>query len=99
MSHAVSRTADFAPALVEVEDQGDDCLIVRSPVKLEPCASHLLEYLAQWAESAPDRSFLAEQVAMLQFSLPGILKYAFTVGKERSSRGNQLPVQKLSYSH
>jgi len=53
--------ADFAPPLVTVEDLGGGRLLVRSPVKLEPYSKHLLEYLLQWAERQPDRTFLAER--------------------------------------
>lgn len=81
MSDTAPATADFALPLVEVEDLGDSCLIVRSPVKLEPYANHLLEYLTQWAESAPDRSFLAEREADGNWQK---LSYRETLGRVRS---------------
>jgi len=53
----------FAPPLVEVEDRGGGCLLVRSPIGLEPHARHLLEHLEHWAVEAPGRTFLAERDA------------------------------------
>ena len=53
----------FAPPLVEVEDLGSGCLIVRSPVPLQTYPKHLLEYLAQWASSEPERTFIAARDA------------------------------------
>lgn len=49
----------FAPPRVDVEDLGDGRLILRSPVRLEPYARHLLSYLHGWAERTPSRVFLA----------------------------------------
>lgn len=54
---------NFAPPLVEVEDLGSGCLIVRSPVPLQTYPKHLLEYLAQWASSEPERTFIAARDA------------------------------------
>ncbi len=52
---------DFAPARVEVENLPGGGFILRSPMKLEPYASNLCEYLIDWAETAPERNFLAER--------------------------------------
>ncbi len=64
MSERVLSTLDFAPPLVTVEDLGGGCLIVRSPVRLEPYPQNLLHYLAHWAEIEPERAFLAERDAV-----------------------------------
>ena len=38
-----------------------DSYILRSPMTLDPYASNLCEYLIDWAEKTPERTFLAER--------------------------------------
>lgn len=61
MSNTAPSAPDFAPPLVEVEHLPGGCLLVRSPVDLQHYPDHLLEYLLQWAQREPDRTFLAER--------------------------------------
>ena len=61
MSDAPRASLEFAPARVEVEALSGGGFILRSPVKLEPYASNLCEYLTDWAEKTPERTFLAER--------------------------------------
>jgi feruloyl-CoA synthase len=63
-----ARMAPLRPVLLgvpqpEVERRADGCLYIRSRTPLPPCDRHLLEPLAQWAEKAPDRVFLAQRDA------------------------------------
>src|SRR5207253_725400 len=55
--------SDFAPKAVEVSYREDGCLILRSPIALTECRAHLCEYLRDWAEEAPARTYLAERDA------------------------------------
>ncbi|HLF31053.1 MAG TPA: AMP-binding protein, partial [Xanthomonadales bacterium] len=101
MSDTAQGMADFAPPLVEVEDLGDGCLIVRSPVQLEPYANNLLEYLTHWAEREPDRSFLAERDALgnwQKLSYRETLKRVRSIAQALLDRGlnAQRPVMILS---
>jgi len=58
------RTApEFAPAQVDIEHVPGGGLILRSPMPLEPYAANLCSYLLEWAEQAPDRTFIAERTA------------------------------------
>ncbi|MHA1108313.1 MAG: feruloyl-CoA synthase, partial [Alphaproteobacteria bacterium] len=52
---------NFAPALVEREDLPGGAFVLRSPMKLKPCAATLCEHLKRWAGKAPDRPFLAQR--------------------------------------
>ena len=52
---------NFAPALVEREDLPGGAFVLRSPMKLKPCAATLCEHLKHWAGKAPDRTFLAQR--------------------------------------
>ncbi len=61
MSDATRAILEFAPARVEVENLPGGGCILRSPVKLEPYAPNICEYLTDWAEKTPDRTFLAER--------------------------------------
>ena len=54
-------TPKFAPAEVDVECLHGGGFVLRSPVKLESCAANLCWYLVDWAEKAPERTFLAER--------------------------------------
>lgn len=56
-------TLDMAPARVTVETLPGGGFILRSPMDLAPYPANLCEYLIDWAERAPERSFLAERDA------------------------------------
>jgi feruloyl-CoA synthase len=51
----------LAPAKVEVEKRADGSLLLRSPQKLAPYARCVTEWLVQWSDRAPERTFLAER--------------------------------------
>ena len=67
MGETLNATVDvdsgFAPKAVEVSYREDGCLILRSPIALTECRAHLCEYLRDWAEEAPARTYLAERDA------------------------------------
>src|SRR5258708_22902688 len=50
----------LAPATVQVERR-DGNIYLRSPQKLAPCARCVTEWLVQWSDKAPERTFLAER--------------------------------------
>src|SRR5437762_10725513 len=50
----------FAPATVQVERK-NDTIYLRSPQKLAPYARCVTEWLVQWSDKAPERTFLAER--------------------------------------
>jgi len=50
----------FAPATVQV-DRKDGNLYLRSPQKLAPYARCVTEWLVQWSDKEPNRTFLAER--------------------------------------
>ena len=54
-------TPDFAPARVDVEQLPGGGFVLRSPLKLESYAANICSYLVDWAEQAPERTFLAER--------------------------------------
>ncbi len=54
-------TPEFAPARVDVEQLQGGGLVLRSPLKLESYAANICSYLVDWAEQAPERTFLAER--------------------------------------
>jgi len=56
-------TPDFAPAAVDVENLKDGGFILRSPLPLKPYVPNICSYLIEWAENAPQRTFLAERTA------------------------------------
>ncbi|MBS0612044.1 MAG: feruloyl-CoA synthase [Proteobacteria bacterium] len=51
----------FAKAQVICERRPDGTVLLRSPVELAPYPPSLSHYLAQWAQAAPARLFLAER--------------------------------------
>ncbi len=51
----------YAPAEVRVEKRADGATILRSPQPLEPYARAVGDWLVQWRERAPERTFLAER--------------------------------------
>jgi feruloyl-CoA synthase len=50
----------LAPAKVEVERRGAN-IYLRSPQKLAPYSRCVTEWLSQWSDKAPERTFLAER--------------------------------------
>src|ERR1700741_2056700 len=50
----------LAPATVDVERR-DGNIYLRSPQKLAPYARCVTEWLVQWSDKAPERTFLAER--------------------------------------
>ena len=54
-------TPEFAPARVDVEQLQGGGFVLRSPLKLESYAANICSYLVDWAEQAPERTFLAER--------------------------------------
>src|SRR5262245_5177414 len=50
----------FAPAAVDVDKRADGATLLRSPQKLAPHARCVTEWLVQWSDKAPERTFLAE---------------------------------------
>ncbi|KRB40972.1 AMP-binding protein [Phenylobacterium sp. Root700] len=67
MSETLNTTLDvdsgFAPRAVDISYREDGCLILRSPIALTECRRHLCDYLSEWADKAPDRTYLAERDA------------------------------------
>jgi feruloyl-CoA synthase len=55
------RPVRLAPASVDVERKPDGTILLRSPRALEAYPEKLTERLAHWAESAPERIFLAQR--------------------------------------
>ena len=51
----------YAPAQVNVEKRADGAIVLRSPQALKPYARAVGDWLVQWHERAPDRTFLAER--------------------------------------
>ena len=51
----------LAPAKVELEKRADGSMLLRSPQKLAPYARCVTEWLVQWSDRAPERTFLAER--------------------------------------
>jgi feruloyl-CoA synthase len=51
----------YAPAEVKVEKRADGASILRSPQPLKPYARAVGDWLVQWYERAPERTFLAER--------------------------------------
>jgi feruloyl-CoA synthase len=51
----------FAPAKVELDKRADGTLVLRSPQKLGAYARCVTEWLVQWSDRAPQRTFLAER--------------------------------------
>ena len=52
---------NFAPQKVEMQRRADGTILLRSPQKLGPYARCVTEWLVQWSDKAPDRTFLAER--------------------------------------
>jgi len=52
---------DFAPAEVRCQRRDDGCVVLESPLPLAPHPPSVTARLAEWAERAPERTFLAER--------------------------------------
>ena len=52
---------NFAPQKVEMQRRADGTIFLRSPQKLGSYARCVTEWLVQWSDKAPDRTFLAER--------------------------------------
>ena len=52
---------NFAPQKVDMQRRADGTILLRSPQKLGPYARCVTEWLVQWSDKAPDRTFLAER--------------------------------------
>ena len=51
----------FAPREVSVERRSDGALILSSPISFEECDWRVTDFLPTWANSVPDRIFLAQR--------------------------------------
>ena len=51
----------YAPAEVQVEKRAGGTMVLRSPQALKPYARAVGDWLVQWHERAPDRTFIAER--------------------------------------
>ena len=51
----------LAPQQVDCEKRADGTLLLRSPQALGPYTRCVTQWLAQWSDNAPDRTFLAER--------------------------------------
>jgi feruloyl-CoA synthase len=60
MSRLHSRLR-YAPAEVQVDKRADGTMLLRSPQPLKPYARCVGDWLKQWYEKAPERTFLAER--------------------------------------
>ena len=61
MASPLNSRLRFAPAEVRVERRADGAHVLGSPMPLGPYPRCVGEWLLQWYERAPDRSFLAER--------------------------------------
>ncbi|MCU1279610.1 MAG: feruloyl-CoA synthase, partial [bacterium] len=52
---------NFAPAAVDCRRRDDGSIVLESPLRLAPHPPSLTARLAEWAERAPERTFLAER--------------------------------------
>jgi feruloyl-CoA synthase len=62
-NRAPLRPVKLGPADVEVERRDDGVILLRSPHPLPPYPQNLTQRLVHWAETAPDRVFLAQRDA------------------------------------
>ena len=51
----------FAPREISVERRSDGALILSSPISFEECDWRVTDFLPTWANSVPDRIFLAQR--------------------------------------
>ena len=55
------KALTFAPRALSIERRTDGALILSSPLELGECAWRITDFLPTWANSAPDRVFLAQR--------------------------------------
>src|SRR5579872_6887835 len=60
-TRAPLRPVRLGPPQVLVERRADDCIVLRSPQPLQPYGTAQTERLAYWAQTAPQRIFLARR--------------------------------------
>lgn len=58
-----TKELTFAPKDLLIEHRGDGSLILRSPIQLGECDWRITDFLPTWANSVPDRIFLAQRNA------------------------------------
>src|SRR5438477_11465258 len=58
-----TKALTFAPRELSIERRSDGTLILRSPVELGRCDWRITDFLPIWANSVPDRIFLAQRNA------------------------------------
>jgi feruloyl-CoA synthase len=93
--------AIFAPRAVDISYRADGCLVLRSPIALGECRGHLCEYLRDWADAAPDRTFIAERDeddAWRRLSYEDAWRRALRIGQSLVARGltQQQPIAVLT---
>jgi feruloyl-CoA synthase len=59
----MSKALTFAPRELSIERRTDGTLILSSPLELGKCDWRITDFLPTWADSAPDRIFLAQRNA------------------------------------
>jgi feruloyl-CoA synthase len=59
----MSRALTFAPRELSIERRTDGTLMLSSPLELGKCDWRITDFLPTWANSAPDRVFLAQRNA------------------------------------
>jgi feruloyl-CoA synthase len=59
----MSRALTFAPRELSIERRTDGTLMLSSPLELGKCDWRITDFLPTWANSAPDRIFLAQRNA------------------------------------
>src|SRR5690554_1228263 len=59
--HNPTTASIFAPPAVELSKRHDGTILLNNPVALAPYTRCVGEYLEYWAESAPDREFIAQR--------------------------------------
>ena len=57
----MSKALTFAPRELSIERRADGTLILSSPLELAKCDWRITDFLPTWANSAPDRIFLAQR--------------------------------------
>ncbi len=85
----MKRTKDYQHHAVEREDRADGSILLRSRHPLSPAADRTGDWLHTWAESAPDRVFLAERsgAGWREETYAGILPQVRAVGAALLARG------------
>lgn len=90
MEHALmKRTADYRSHSVETETRADGSILMRSTHALTPSVARTGDWLHHWAETAPDRVFLAERsgAGWRAESYSGVLERVRAVGAALLARG------------